>query len=583
MNDRPVRFSVLSRLPIAAVLAAYLAHAALYIRHVNDDAFITFRYGRFLASGLGPYFNAGEHVEGYTNFLHMLLMAAVYAIGGERAVPTAAKALGITAGALALMLVYLICRSLVRESPSLSGHGVLAGSLAAALVAVFPGFALNSTSGLETLLFGMLVTLGVYLGMLGRREGRWRGAGAAWAAAALTRPEGALAFGVYWICTALASLPRISVQRPTNDTGSRQGRSDFRRAVPGHLALDALVVVLVLAAHLLFRVLAYDGELLPNTYYAKAEGYLGYTPWAYVRQGALAPFLGTLGVVVGLAGWWRTGGLLRSGLPMVGVALFGAFLPFLVGSDWMPGWRFSVPYLPLLGATVAIGWTRLLQPLIVRSKILGPAVVLIGVTALAAWHHGERLELADQIRLRADGYATGHLALAAWIRDDVGRTGDSVALMDIGIVGYYCPEQRILDITGLTDRYIAKRPGPLLAKQYDPAYVLDQRPEMVVLVFTALGDPSEPLPEDAKIATWIRSEGEILGHPEFRAHYQRVPGAGPAALARFGAERVFEHAHPGQYYLLAAFRRREESSGSAPASQTPPPGGTSVNRSISWW
>ncbi len=36
--------------------------------------------------------------------------------------------------------------------------------------------------------------------------------------------------------------------------------------------------------------------------------------------------------------------------------------------------------------------------------------------------------------------------------------------MDIGIIGYECIDQRILDITGLTDRYIAQSPGEFLDK-----------------------------------------------------------------------------------------------------------------------
>ena len=137
----------------------YLAHAALYFRHVNDDAFITFRYSRFLASGLGPYFNVGEHVEGYTNFLQMLLMALVFALGGEAAVPQAARLLGIACGAGALVLAWWITRELGRDAAGPASQPGAAAVGAVALVAVFPGYALNSTSGLETTLLGLLVTL----------------------------------------------------------------------------------------------------------------------------------------------------------------------------------------------------------------------------------------------------------------------------------------------------------------------------------------------------------------------------------------------------------------------------------------
>ena len=50
---------------------------------LSDDAFISFRYSRHLADGLGLVWNAGEPVEGYTNFLWVLLMAASLSLGLE--------------------------------------------------------------------------------------------------------------------------------------------------------------------------------------------------------------------------------------------------------------------------------------------------------------------------------------------------------------------------------------------------------------------------------------------------------------------------------------------------------------------
>jgi hypothetical protein len=251
----------------------------------------------------------------------------------------------------------------------------------------------------------------------------------------------------------------------------------------------------------------------------------------------------------------------------------------------MPGWRFAVPYLAILAALLATGWARLLRPLAGRHAAIAPAVALAAMALLGFLHRAERREFRNLVELRADGYETGHRRLARWIRDEAAGPGDAVALMDIGIVGYACPRQRILDITGLTDRHIAKSPGTFLKKEYDPAYILDQRPEVVVVVLSAFeiaqtevgGQPRSvrrvlaprgPLPEEAQIGTWIRIEAEILAHPAFEAAYRRPrEDPGPAApwterlAARYGAERVFEHAHPDQYYLLAAFRRQPPARG----------------------
>ncbi len=47
---------------VGAVVIMLLAHAMRFIHYVNDDAYFTFRYSRFLALGRGPIFNLDEHV-----------------------------------------------------------------------------------------------------------------------------------------------------------------------------------------------------------------------------------------------------------------------------------------------------------------------------------------------------------------------------------------------------------------------------------------------------------------------------------------------------------------------------------------
>ena len=69
-NSRLRLFVAFSTLAIA-VATAY----SLSLRWVNDDAFISFRYAKNLAQGMGLVYNAGERVEGYTNFLWTTLIS----------------------------------------------------------------------------------------------------------------------------------------------------------------------------------------------------------------------------------------------------------------------------------------------------------------------------------------------------------------------------------------------------------------------------------------------------------------------------------------------------------------------------
>ena len=63
-----------------------------------DDAFITFRYARNLADGMGPVFNPGEAVEGYTSFLWMLISSAAFALADDARALALIKVSGLLIG-----------------------------------------------------------------------------------------------------------------------------------------------------------------------------------------------------------------------------------------------------------------------------------------------------------------------------------------------------------------------------------------------------------------------------------------------------------------------------------------------------
>src|SRR3989304_2142112 len=69
------------KIGLALSLCLLAAHAGYYW-FLTDDAYISFRYARNLARGAGLVFNpGGEPVEGYTNFLWVVLLAGVARLG----------------------------------------------------------------------------------------------------------------------------------------------------------------------------------------------------------------------------------------------------------------------------------------------------------------------------------------------------------------------------------------------------------------------------------------------------------------------------------------------------------------------
>jgi hypothetical protein len=243
-----------------------------------------------------------------------------------------------------------------------------------------------------------------------------------------------------------------------------------------------------------------------------------------------------------------------------GVALIGCALPFLTGGDWMLGHRLLVPYLPLLASVVAVGWLRLALRAL-RMRPGAAATLLLAMLPVSGWsQRAERRELLDSAGVVARGSQTG---LAEWLHGDA-RAGDAVVLMDIGRIAYRLREQRIIDVTGLTDRHIATSPGTFMAKRFDLGYIFAQRPRYVVLSFLASGEPFAPLRPEQPLYPFSEMETRLAEHPEFARHYLESTAPGgrtgedPDELAaQLRAQRVFRSAAPGHHYLLAVYRRHD--------------------------
>ena len=306
--------------------------------HLNEDAFISFRYARNLLEGHGLVFNPGERVEGYTNFLWTLELAGIWGLFGVRP-EHAAPWLSVfyTAATLAALLWW------AARLPGLRYRG-LAGWMALGLVCSSGTFAVwTSAGGLETRQFTFFVVAAVV--GLSLYRNRWRGLLAAsfcLALAELTRPEGLLIAG--------CCIGWFMAQRAV-DAGRLRWEWRELACLIGPFAV-------VVIAHFLFRY-GYYGEWLPNTYYAKFV-----RPWwdAGVRYYAAAGLETGLYLLLPLAtaGWWarwRVGRDGSYGLALLVVALHAVYV-MRVGGDSFE-WRPLDFYWPLLALPAAEGMVYL--------------------------------------------------------------------------------------------------------------------------------------------------------------------------------------------------------------------------------
>jgi hypothetical protein len=144
-------------LPVRHLLlfAALLVPFAILVYRfwfVTDDAYISFRYSRYLAGGHGLRFNLGEHVpvEGYSNFLWVVLGALVELLG--LSIDLWLPIISSICGGALLYLVYDRLWRRFEVHPALTFSATLT-------LACYPPYALWSSSGLATMPLALFVFL----------------------------------------------------------------------------------------------------------------------------------------------------------------------------------------------------------------------------------------------------------------------------------------------------------------------------------------------------------------------------------------------------------------------------------------
>jgi arabinofuranosyltransferase len=439
---------------------------------IGDDAYISFRYADNLVRGEGLVWNAGERVEGYTNFLWVLLSALWLWLS----IPPelGANALGALSGAGVLVTLALLARHQLGRFDFFAGAMLL--TLAASRT-----FTAWCTGGLETMFFGFLVLLG-FVRLIHERKVHADGDAAPLSAfvfglAALTRPEGVLFAAVAGGALALDRL---------------QGR----RTTPALLGWAAPLVAIV-GSHLAFRWLYY-GELLPNTFYAKVSGawfaqgitYLG----LYAREYRVLPFV----PLALLAAWRPTGSASRLFLCVVGVHL--AYILYIGGDRFE--FRFLIVILPFVywllfdGARklAALGTEGEASRRAARAVAIAAALGIVATTVQGSREESQRFQRHGMAGLAGiENYARSRAHQGRFLRSmiDAGELPASltIAVGGAGALPYYT-RWTTVDRHGLSDAYIARLPADrarAVAHQHDaPFDYLEEREVVVFDVFNRL-------------------------------------------------------------------------------------------------
>lgn len=489
--------------PILLLVSIGLMHIRAYYPFIVDDAFISFRYAENLAQGYGLVFNPGEYVEGYTNFLWVVLLAMFHRFGIDTVF--AARVLGGISGLLTIWFLIRITH-LVVPTPRFGWNS----SLAAFLVALYPGFAIWSTAGLETPLFTFLLVVCIWF-FVQWVQGASFNAGVRFSFTAvllsLVRPEGPLFFGIGLIAiTAFKWLQSHSVGKAIRT-----------------IYFPSLVFSILVGGYYLWR-WQYYGYWLPNTFYLKVPR----TSRIAISQGYwyISGFWSTIG------GWWLFWSPLvllvtrrRAAWIWCCWLWLTAWLYYIhrVNGDWMPYYRFFIPVIPVLYLLVqemlrdihGACSTSKLPP--TRSIGLVLSGILLGYSLLNAAY----VWRTQHDELYRSGVAYRDAGL--WLRQHVEKD-KVIALADAGAIPYYS-RLRVIDYYGLVNARVAHSAprwyqidqGKGSTKQYllrlDVNWLLDQEVDLIEL-------PGQLV--DGRLVTHLEQAALIWHSDRFQKEYSNL-------------------------------------------------------------
>lgn len=440
----------------------------------EEDAAMLMRYSRHLAAGHGIVWNIGETpVDGATDFLFMVVLAAVHGLG--LSLETSARAIGLFAHAATVWLLFWGARRLFGASREWA-------LVPAVFIGLGPGLR-HLAAGYGTPLFALTATVTWILAChLARADsGREARPALGFALAALVmglaRPEGVF-FGGFMLLAVLV------------DRAGRGTRAILTRFLVVFLTLGLL--------YFLWR-WQYFGYPLPNPFYKKGGGTLY---WHSLRQSwknlwALGwPFLWL--VPTGLAIRGARKAALLVALPVVlFVTLF-----VLISDETNYVMRFRYPILPVLllgcvpvAQALWAGRPRLLP------AALAPLVALALAGALAFAQHQSYRFVAPQ---RLGLYDAGLV-----LRDYAAR-GFALVTTEAGLLPLVS-EWRAVDAWGLNDQYIAHHGG------IDEAYLDRYRPELIVFhayFSPRVADQGERIETRSLGRPWYRMVMTLKGYAE---------------------------------------------------------------------
>ncbi|MEZ5690629.1 MAG: hypothetical protein R3D71_03060 [Rickettsiales bacterium] len=460
------------------IIAIFYSNWNIY----KDDSYISLRYVKNLLDGNGMTWNAGERIEGYTNFLWIILTAFLVYFGIDPV--TSTRILGVSCY---IGIVYACYSFFRKQSESLNTSDpkdkLLVTIVPTAVLATSLNLIGCSLFGLETNLFVLLASGGIIstINIIQNVDGDLRhnvrraiSAGLLFSMAALTRPEGLLFAGASGLFLLVVLIKRNGL---------------IKTIKPGYgfyiLGGFGLTILTVIAPYLMWKYW-YFGDILPNTYYTKAYGFEGEVKEFILNSGIkyffgflLEPPLINFLIIIGSVIYFSKN---KKWSPVIFylfiVIATVSLYTIKVGGDFMEYHRFLVPLLP----SIVVLLFFVMYDLAARhiTKYIKSISIFIIVLIFM------QLSIIDKRRAT---YSYGAL-VGNIVSDYVGKNfpkGSVIALSTAGVLPYKVSDNYYIDMLGLLDKHISHKKiskipaNPKIGHlKSDIDYVLSREPDYIL-------------------------------------------------------------------------------------------------------
>jgi hypothetical protein len=486
------------------------------VRFIQDDAYTSFRYAKNFVEGYGLVFNPGERVEGYTNFLWVMILSPLYFLDHAHILTldleSTSQFLSIIFSVCVLVITYFLSRTIFKrddEEKSLIKNFIneLTNLVPVFMLSVSTPLIYWGVSAMETTLFVSLTLLSILLYL---KNAEKNNPSMLWifvsVLSSLLRPEGLIVF-------VLILLHKIFYNYLLHKEEKFLLR--IRAVADKTLIKEILFFSFPLLIYICFRMIYY-GYPLPNTFYAKTNFsfefiirginyFLDFTK-AYLLYGFVLLFPTVL--------FFDKKNIKELSLLFWLIAAW-TMLNILIGGDVLPIHRFFLPLMPLIFIIFVKAIPYTINLLLSKKKMIAHLLSLLVFTLVIVYslmnYKMQRIQMMEK-RAYESGLVKKMKIYANWVNVQSERKGRqiSVAMSTIGAFSYFT-NTRVIDIVGLTDEYISHHPKevegiddelPVLWKErhYNADYVLSQKPDYII--FPAGAKPSA----FAECALFVQSE-----------------------------------------------------------------------------